>query len=129
MLKHQGDFGFLIRPLDGADVHQPGRKEENTKSPVSGDTSRLQVKTTWKHLPDHVRVVELLETSQQRHLSDRGDREAILVRLDTDVLQSHELATLGVPGFINGAVGAATNLCHRLVLETGAMGHHHVETD
>lgn len=80
-------------------------------------------------VPDHVGVVKLLQPFQKRHLSHRGDREAILVRLDTDTLQSHEPAALGVSGLIHRPIGAPSNLCHWLVLDTGAVGHGQAQTD
>lgn len=79
--------------------------------------------------PDHIGVVKLLQPSQQSHLSDCGDREAILVRLDTHALQSHKLPALCVSGFINRPVGASSDLCHWLILDTGAVGHGRDQTD
>lgn len=75
--------------------------------------------------PNHVGVVELLQPPQQSHFSDRGDREAILIRLHADALQRHELPALRIPGLINRPVSAAADLRHWLVLDTGAVGHFH----
>lgn len=80
-------------------------------------------------LPHHIRMVKLFQSFQQSHLSDRRDRQTILVCWDTHTLQSDKLSALCVSGLINSPVSTTSDLCHWLILDTGGMGHVQVQVD
>lgn len=89
---------------------------------------RDESQTTQTVLPDHVGMVELLQPPQQRHLSDRGHWEAVLVRLDPHALQGHKPPAHFVPGLVDGPIGPASNFSQFLVGDAGALGHGHDQT-
>lgn len=74
-------------------------------------------------VPDDVGMVELLESFEQRHLSHRGQRKAVLIGLHSHTLQSHKLPAVSISSLVDGPVSAAADLCHRLVLQRALLRH------
>ncbi|TNN81307.1 hypothetical protein EYF80_008367 [Liparis tanakae] len=117
MFKHQSDFSLLVRPLGGTYIHQPAEHNKNGDIWDVFTVNGGQHNTCIAVLPDHVWVVKLLQPFQQSHLSDCGHREAILVGLHSNALQSHKLPALCISGLVDRPISASSDLCHRLVLE------------
>lgn len=116
-LIHQDQYGSATRKLVTFDIDDSLCR---FCQPLPSTDEPLTLQTD---LPDHVGVVKLLQPPKQRHLSDRGHWEAILVRLDPHALQSHKPPAHFVPGLVDGPISPASNFSQFLVGDAGALGH------
>lgn len=62
----------------------------------------------WTHPPFHSldNVVVLAQLLEQTDLPDRRARHALVLRLETDLLERHDVPSGDVPRFVDHAVGA-----------------------
>ena len=63
--------------------------------------------------PDDIVMLQLLE---DRYLADRSARDALILSLQADLLQSNKLTCQTVPCLVNNTIRALTNLFYFLVL-------------